>query len=128
MTTAYWCALVAIFLPYLFTGIAKIGGGFTLKHNHNPREFLNSLSGASQRANWAQQNSFEVTPAFLAAVIIAHQVSTLAQSSIDTLAIVFVVSRLIYGICYVTDQALLRSLVWFVGMASIAALFICSAV
>lgn len=128
MTTAYWCALIAIFLPYAFTGIAKIGGGFNLKNNRNPREFLATLSGASQRANWAQQNSFEVTPAFLAAVIIAQHVATMAQSSIDTLAIVFVVSRLAYGLCYVLDQALLRSLVWFVGMGTIAALFICSAV
>lgn len=127
MTTAYWCVLIAIFLPYVFTGIAKIGSGFNLKDNHNPREFLGSLTGASQRANWAQQNSFEVTPGFLAAVIIAQQVATMSQSSIDTLAIVFVVSRLAYGLCYVLDQALLRSLVWFVGMGSIAALLICSA-
>lgn len=127
MTTAYWCVLVAIFLPYLFTGIAKIGGGFNLKDNHNPREFLNTLTGASQRANWAQQNSFEVTPAFLAAVIIAQQVATMAQSSIDLLAITFLISRIVYGLCYVLDQAVLRSLAWFVGMGSIAALLICSA-
>lgn len=128
MTTAYWCVLIAIFLPYVFTGVAKISSGFNLKDNHNPREFLSTLTGVSQRANWAQQNSFEVTPGFLAAVIVAQHLATMSQSSIDTLAIVFVVSRLAYGLCYVLDQALLRSLVWFVGMGTIAALFICSAV
>lgn len=128
MTTAYWCVLIAIFLPYLFTGIAKIGGGFKLRDNHNPREFLSALTGASQRANWAQQNSFEVTPAFLAAVIIAQHLATMAQNNIDMLAITFVISRVIYGLCYVLDQAVLRSLAWFVGMGSIAALLICSAI
>ncbi|HLR17077.1 MAG TPA: MAPEG family protein [Alcanivoracaceae bacterium] len=127
MTTAYWCALAAIFLPYLFTMFAKLGGGFKLSHNHNPREFLNTLSGRSQRANWAQQNSFEVTPGFLAAVIIAQTLGTMDQNTINMLALTFVLSRLAYGLCYILDVALLRSIVWFIGMATIIALFVGSA-
>ena len=67
MTLAYWCVLAAIFLPYLNTAIAKFQGGFGPKQNHNPREFLETLEGSRKRAHWAQQNGFEVTPAFAAA-------------------------------------------------------------
>lgn len=127
MTTAYWCAFAAILLPYLFTLFAKASGGFNLNNNHNPREFLTTLSGRSQRANWAQQNSFEITPAFLAAVIIAQTLATMEQSTINALAVTFVLSRLAYGLCYILDLATLRSLVWFVGMGTIIALFVGSA-
>ncbi|KZX83621.1 hypothetical protein A3717_34005, partial [Alcanivorax sp. HI0013] len=93
MTLAYWCVLAAIFLPYLNTALAKFQGGFGPKQNHNPREFLETLEGSRKRAHWAQQNSFEVTPAFAAAVIIAHLVQTAPQGTIDGIALAFVVSR-----------------------------------
>lgn len=127
MTIAYWSVLAAIFLPYLFTGFAKFQGGFGPKENHNPREFLEGLEGARKRAHWAQMNSFEVTPAFAAAVIIAQQVAGASQGTLDGIAVAFVASRVLYGICYIADWASLRSLVWFFGMICIAALFVVSA-
>lgn len=127
MTIAYWCLLAAIFLPYSFTFFAKFHGDFGPKQNHNPREFLAKLTGARQRANWAQMNSFEVLPGFVAAVIVAQQLAIASQATIDAIAVAFVVSRLIYGLCYILDWASLRSLVWFFGMGCIAALFIMSA-
>ncbi len=127
MTLAYWMLLVAIVLPYVFTGFAKFQGGFGPKENHNPREFLANLDGARKRAHWAQLNSFEVTPPFAAALILAHQIGAAAQGTIDALAIAFVVSRVLYGICYITDWANLRSLLWFAGMICIVALFVISA-
>ncbi len=115
MTTAYWCVLIALFLPYLSTVTAKaVSGGFSPKHNHDPRALLNSLTGLGRRANNAQLNSFEVTPAFSAAVIIAH-------------AMAFVASRVLYFICYLADWAPVRSLVWFVNMGLIISLFVVSA-
>ncbi|MEY1660932.1 MAPEG family protein [Isoalcanivorax beigongshangi] len=127
MTTAYWAMLAAILLPYLFTFFAKFRGDFGPKQNHNPREFLQTLQGSRQRANWAQQNSFEITPAFLAAVLVAHTIGQIAQPTLDQLAVAFVISRLVYGLCYIADLAILRSLVWFVGVAIIVALFVMSA-
>ncbi|PKM23181.1 MAG: hypothetical protein CVV10_00370 [Gammaproteobacteria bacterium HGW-Gammaproteobacteria-14] len=127
MTIAYWCVLVAIFLPFAFTGFAKFQGGFGPKQNHNPREFLEGLQGARKRAHWAQINSFEVNPAFFVAVVAAHQIGTLAQGTIDGLAVAFIASRILFGIFYITDKAELRSLVWFAGMGMIAALFVMSA-
>ena len=127
MTLAYWMLLVAIVLPYAFTGFAKFQGGFGPKENHHPRDFLDKLDGARKRAHWAQLNSFEVTPPFAAALIVAHQIGAAAQGTLDTLAVVFVVSRVLYGICYIADWANLRSLVWFAGMICIVALFVVSA-
>lgn len=127
MTIAYWCVLVAIFLPYAFTGFAKFHGDFGPKQNHNPREFLEKLTGPRKRAHWAQLNSFEANPAFFVAVVVAHQIGTAAQGTIDGLAIAFVASRVLFGILYIADKATLRTLVWGAGMAAIAALFIVSA-
>lgn len=128
MPIAFWCVLIAIFLPYIGTSIAKFtGGGFGPRQNHDPRTFLATLEGYRKRANAFQMNSFEVTPAFAAAVIIAYVVNSAEPATIDRLAIAWVTSRLLYLIFYIADLAVLRSLVWFAGMALIAALFIVSA-
>ncbi|WP_296222045.1 MAPEG family protein [Pseudomonas sp. UBA2684] len=128
MTVAYWCVLIALFLPYLSTVTAKaVSGGFSPKHNHDPRALLASLEGLGRRANNAQLNSFEVTPAFAAAVIIAHLAGGAEQALLDQLAIAFIISRLAYFICYLADWAPLRSLVWFAGMGLIISLFAVSA-
>ncbi|MBL7250705.1 MAPEG family protein [Alloalcanivorax sp. C16-2] len=124
MTLAFWCVLVAFLLPFAFTGFAKFQGGFGLRENHNPREFLETLSGARKRAHWAQQNSFEINPAFAAAVIIAQLAHTAPQGTIDGIAVAFVLSRVLYGVCYIADWASARSLVWFFGMGCIIALFV----
>lgn len=128
MTIALWCLLVALVLPYLFTAFAKFtGGDFGPKQNHNPREFLEKLDGARKRAHWAQQNSFEVNPAFIAAILVAHHVGTAAQGTIDGIAIAFVASRILFGICYIKDWASARSLVWAFGLGCVVALFAVSA-
>src|SRR5471030_582365 len=126
MTVALWCILIAIFLPYLCTGVAKISGGFRLKDNHDPRSFQDSVQGVAKRAYAAQINSFEVTPAFAAAVIVAHLVGTAQLVTVNVLAVLFITSRLLYIICYLADWAILRSLVWFVGMGLIASFFFVS--
>ena len=128
MTTAYWCVLIALLLPYVATVFAKSGaGGFKPKHNHDPREFLATAQGAAKRANNAQKNGFEITPGFAAAVIIAHLAAVAERGLIDQLAIAFVFSRVLYTWCYIADWALLRSLVWFVGLGLIISLFVVSA-
>ncbi|OEC36748.1 Uncharacterized conserved protein, MAPEG superfamily [Pseudomonas cuatrocienegasensis] len=128
MTLAYWCVLIAIVLPYLSTVTAKaVGGGFSPRHNHDPRALLDNLEGLGRRANNAQLNGFEITPAFAAAVIIAHLAGGAAQGVLDQLAIAFVISRVLYTLCYLADWAMLRSLVWFVGVGLIVALFVVAA-
>ena len=127
MTVALWCILIAICLPYLCTGVAKFSGGkFGLKQNHDPRAFLDSLEGVARRAHSAQLNSFEVTPAFAAAVIVAHLAGNAELVTINVLSVLFITSRLLFIICYLADWAILRSLVWFVGMGLIVSFFVVS--
>ena len=121
MTIAFWCVLVAGFLPYFGTLTAKIGG--ERFDNSNPRDWLDAQSGFRKRANAAQHNSFEAFPFFAAAVIIAH-VAGAPQGRIDLFAVVFVLAHLFYIAFYVADMATLRSLAWFVGLGSVVALFL----
>jgi uncharacterized MAPEG superfamily protein len=102
MTIAFWCVLVAGFLPYFGTLTAKIGG--ERFDNSNPRDWLDAQSGFRKRANAAQHNSFEAFPFFAAAVIIAH-VAGAPQGRIDLFAVVFILARLFYIAFYVADMA-----------------------
>jgi uncharacterized MAPEG superfamily protein len=123
MTLAHWCILVAILSPYVFTAVAKLGGGFGPKANRDPRSYLAKLEGYRKRANNAQLNSFEAVPAFAAAVIVAHQVGVAEQGQIDALAVAFLVARAAYGAFYLADMATPRSLAWFTGLSCVIALF-----
>jgi len=121
MTFAYWCVALAILMPLMWVGVAKAtGSGYD---NARPRVWLGQLDGMSQRANWAQQNSFEAFPAFAAAVIIAHLTGA-NQPTIDLLAGIFIVARVSHGIFYITDKSTLRSIVWLVGFGVTIALFL----
>ena len=122
LTAAYWCVFIAILMPIMFTGLAKFTSAFKPKGNHNPREYLTKLTGWQQRANWAQQNTFESIPGFMAAVIIAHQIGG-NQDHIDLLAISYIIIRIVYGALYIADIALLRTIVWSLGVACILGLF-----
>ena len=128
MTTAYWCVLIGAFMPLMWTATAKFGGSrkMSVGQNSAPREFLESVQGVQKRAHWAQQNSFEAFPPFAAAVVISHLAGG-AQGTLDLLAMAWVATRVGYGICYLTDWATLRSLVWMAGVACVVALFIIAA-
>jgi uncharacterized MAPEG superfamily protein len=128
MTTAYWCVLVAILLPYTCTVIAKLAGGrFGPSANRDPRAYLDNLQGLPRRAHAAQLNGFEITPAFAAAVIIAHLAGGAEQGTLNLIAMLFVLSRVAYIMCYLADQATLRSITWFVGVGLIISLFVAGA-
>ena len=122
MTTAYWCVLVAVLLPYLFTGIAKSGK----YNNRRPRDSLEALDGWRKRAHWAQLNSFEAFAPFAAAVIIA-QLAQAPQGTVDKLAIAFIVLRLIYGAFYLADIHVARTLTWTAAFGCVIALFVVAA-
>jgi len=46
------------------------------------------------------------------------------QSTIDLLAGIFVLLRLIYTALYLADQATLRSIVWSLGLLTVISLFV----
>ncbi|WP_409295187.1 MAPEG family protein [Pseudomonas sp. KCJK8670] len=126
MTVALWCILIALVLPPLCALIAKTSGRFGLKDNHDPRGFLDTLSGLPRRAHAAQQNGHEAFPAFAAAVLVADIVGNAEQVTQDVLAVLYITSRLLYIICYLADWAALRSLVWFAGLGLIVSFFVVS--
>ena len=119
MTIAFWCVLIMIIFPYFFTTLAKYSKHFD---NHDPRGYLQKVTGWRKRADYVQLNSFESTPAFGIAVIIAH-LAHAPQPILDKLAVVFVFSRLIYAICYLCDKDLLRTLFWAIGMICVFGIF-----
>jgi len=127
MTVALWCILIALLLNPLCALIAKAASGrFGLKDNHDPRAFLDTLSGLPRRAHAAQQNGYEAFPAFAAAVLVADIVGNAEQVTQDVLGVMYITSRLLYIICYLADWAALRSLVWFAGLAIIVSFFVVS--
>ena len=127
MTVALWCILIALFLPPLCALIAKVSSGrFGMRDNHDPRAFLDTLSGLPRRAHAAQQNSYEAFPAFAAAVLVADIVGNAEQVTQDVLGVMYITSRLLYIICYLADWAALRSLVWLAGLALIVSFFVVS--
>ena len=82
--------------------------------NNQPRAQEATLTGFGHRALAAHENTLEAFPPFAAGVIVAL-VAQADQSQIDALAVTFVIARLLYLICYLSDIAWLRSLVWAVG-------------
>ena len=107
-------------LPYIAAGIAK--KGFEEYDNSMPRQWLAKQTGFRARANAAQANLFESLPFFFAAVIIAH-IENAAQSTIDLLAIGFVIARIAYLICYIANWPTTRSIVWLLGLICIITIF-----
>jgi uncharacterized MAPEG superfamily protein len=122
MTIANWCVVAACVLPVLTAGLAKAStarlsrkeGGYD---NRQPREWASHLSGWQARAMAAQSNGFEALPLFIAAVVLAQQVHA-DQGRVDTLALAFVVIRVVDVATYLMNLGTLRSLVWSAGLAA----------
>ncbi len=124
MTIPFWCLLVAVLLPYLWAGV----GGYYKKQQfgaidaNHPRAQSAALNDAGARANAAQLNSWEALPVFMAAVIVAHLAG--ADTGLSaTASLVFVASRVLHGLFYISNRAPLRSLSFTVGLGCCLWLF-----
>ncbi|MHA7880493.1 MAG: MAPEG family protein [Saccharospirillum sp.] len=124
MTIALWCLLIAGLLVVLSKApamsiMSREPQGYD---NHNPRAQQARLEGAGARAIAAHQNTLEAFPLFAAGVLVAQMFAPehlLTQS----LAVLFILSRVVYIWLYVRDFSTVRSLVWSVGyLASLALL------
>jgi uncharacterized MAPEG superfamily protein len=124
MTTALWCVFISGLLPVLCTAIAK--WGLRDFDNYQPREWLARQQGWRARANAAQQNSWEAFAFFAVAVLSAHIVQG-ESSAVNTLALSFLMGRLLYVFCYVRNLAALRSIVWLLCMICAASIFLLAA-
>ncbi|CAM0570616.1 MAPEG family protein [Acinetobacter baumannii] len=115
ISSIIYIILVACLLPYAFTVIAKFTGGFQPVDNQNPRDFLANTKGIAARANAVQQNSFESLPLFLTAILMAEYM-VVPEYFILRLGWAYIILRVIYGICYLSNWATLRSIVWFLSL------------
>ncbi|MFJ2367569.1 MAPEG family protein [Pseudomonas sp. NPDC087697] len=116
MSIPFWCVFISAVLIYVarmpVAKAMKEQGGY---NNHLPRAQQAQLTGFGARALAAHQNSFEAFMLFAVGVLMAHTTQT-AGWLIDWLAIIFVIARVIYLLCYWADLAWQRSLVWFVSL------------
>lgn len=120
--SAIWAMVVASLLPWAVSIVAKVSGGFKVRNNAHPRDFLQGMTGVAARANAAQQNSYETLPIFLAAVLVA-MLFFVPQLIINALAWLYVLTRVGYCTAYITNLATFRSILWVLSMACCLMLF-----
>ena len=126
MTVAFWTLLVAIVFPWLMAFVKKSSLASNGTYNNSaPRAQSEKLQGLSRRALWAEQNSFEILPAYIAAILVAHMAGA-NQAYVDLLALLFISLRALYLLCYLMSWATLRSIIWLAGMLCIIGLFVIS--
>ncbi len=133
MILAFWCVLIAGVLPLACAYLAKFSGneggrdGAGARYdNREPRAWLALQTGRSARANAAQANSWEAFPLFAIGVVIAV-LQHVPITTINLLAIVFIVARVVYIGCYFANLAPIRSLVWAIGFGASVALYLFAA-
>jgi len=124
MAIHFWCIVAAWVVVYagklpVAVAMHKAGG----YDNHHPRSQQAALTGWGARSLAAHLNGFEAFAPFAAAVLVAH-VSGVATGLVDILAVVFVLSRVVYVALYLADLASLRSLVWSAGWIATLLLFL----
>lgn len=116
MTTLIYCLLLAMLLPYLVKipvalAMNKLGG----YDNAYPRNQQEQLQGFGARALAAHKNAFESLILFSTATLTA-----IATGHVDTIiemsAVIYIISRFIYNVCYLCNWPTLRSTFWLVGM------------
>lgn len=122
MSTAYWCIFIAAILPYVWTVIGKSAAkGYD---NRDPRGWIAKQTHPRvQRGNAAHLNAFEAFAPFAAGVLMS-QTAGVDPGRITTLALVFIVCRILHGVFYLTNAHALRSLSWLVGIGCVATLIV----
>lgn len=125
MTTLIICLAIATAMPILFKAplafaMNQLGGGYDNRH---PRSQQSQLQGFGARAKATHENSFEALIMFAPGVLTAMATNQ-TGSTVQYLAIAFVISRFAYALSYWFDVHILRSTFWFVGFGSSMALFI----
>lgn len=116
MSLLLWCLVAAALLVVL----SKAPSALAMKNqtsgydNQHPRAQQAALTGSDARAVAAHQNTVETFPLFAAGVLVALMFAPASALS-SALAVIFIVSRVVYIWLYVKNYATARSLVWNVG-------------
>jgi len=115
-------AAVLIYVPFLVVAYARMQLGYD---RSAPRAMFDKLPPYAQRATWAHQNSFEVFSIFTAAALTAYVTGQNSDLAIGA-AISFTVARLLYSLFYIFNIPTARSLMFGLGSACSAILFVLS--
>lgn len=97
-------------LPFIQAARALPGG----YDNEHPRAQQDAISGRGARAIAAHRNTVETFPLFAAGALVALMFAPNAALS-SALALVFVLSRVLYIWLYLDNHATARTLVWGLG-------------
>ena len=111
-------------MPIILAGISKKGSEVAVDNN-DPRDHIKHLKKKAKYAYGAEQNCYESFPPFAIAVLVAHITGT-TQLTIDVLAGLYIVSRLIYIAFYLQGKGTLRSVTYMVGLTATISLFFVS--
>ncbi|MBI2785950.1 MAG: MAPEG family protein [Legionella longbeachae] len=115
MNTIIVCLFITILLPYVLKGIVANFMAKEGKYDNNyPRVQQARLQGIGARAVGAHQNGFESLLVFATAALTALATNHVTPT-IQILAIIYVISRIVYNFFYLMDMASLRSTTWFIG-------------
>jgi uncharacterized MAPEG superfamily protein len=117
-------AVVLVYVPYLVVAYGRFRVGYDLSA---PRAMFDRLPAYAQRATWAHQNSFEALIIYSAAALTAYVTGVDSPLAI-TAAGVFALARLLFSVFYILDIPLGRSLMFGIGSACSATLFILSSI
>jgi len=125
MTVPFWCLLIAVILPILWSWVSGYyrQKQFGAVDNKNPRVQNAQLTGAGARAVAAQSNAWEALAIFTAATM-ASQLLGADAEKMATASMVFIVARIFHGIFYIADKDILRSLSFLVGFGCCIWLFV----
>lgn len=118
MTIAFYSIFVACLLPYVaFSFVAKD------LDIQNPRVSARNLVDGKARAYGAHLNNFETLPFFIAAVLINH-ILLQANSTVDMLAVAYVIVRLGFTFSYIKGLCPMRSIIFGIGLLINIVLFL----
>ena len=121
MPIAVWCVLVAALLPYVLVPVAR--GNWRDFDNALPREaYARGDNLYRKLAYGAHLNGMEVFPFFAVAVLVA--LSGMAGGFLlDVLAVLWVLLRLGYMVCYLRGWATARSALFGAALLVTIAIF-----
>lgn len=118
MTTPFFCLfgmLTLVVLTKVPVAVAQAKSNKGVYDNRNPRTQQAALVGWGKRALSAHMNTFEAITIFTPAVLISHFAAADAAPTAASLAVTFLVARILYPVAYIADVHILRSAIWGVG-------------
>ncbi len=119
-------AMLLIYVPFGVVGFARLQLGYDFKA---PRLMFDKLPAYAQRATWAHQNGFETFAPFAAAVLSAYVTGPHLQivaegwtgdALIAGLGIGFLITRLLYSLCYILNLPIGRSACYVISISCTA--------